>query len=148
MNAKVKCSNCGAEITNLNFSWGKKQWLWAIPFLFFMLIPMWQLYRPSGNAQDDLRVSVLETRMTDGNYEILGTVTNAGKHAWDSIELDAEFFTPDGKFSDEANGRIANSIASGKSEYFKIVIKNAKDTITNDTLRMEVNIADAYSKRF
>ena len=31
MIAKMKCSNCGAEMSNLTMSWGRKQWLVAMP---------------------------------------------------------------------------------------------------------------------
>ncbi len=148
MNAKVKCSNCGAEITNLNFSWGKKQWIWVIPILLISFLPMWRIYRPKGDYQVDLKISVIEKRINNGSFEILGSVTNSGKTTWENIELDAEFFTPDGRFVDEASGRVTSSVPAGKSEHFKMVIKDARDTITNKNAGIEIKIAGAYSRMF
>ena len=148
MKASVKCSNCGAEISNLNFSWGKKQWLWMIPFLAFCLLPMWRLYRPKGDYRQDLHVAVLEKRIVDSRLEILGTIQNAGKTKWENIELDAEFYGADGKFVDEASARVSSSVEPGAIEHFKMEIKNPSEQIRSDSARMELKIADAYSSPF
>jgi uncharacterized protein YegJ (DUF2314 family) len=40
--AKAKCSNCGAELSNLTFSWGKRQWLWSLlGFLPLVTMLVW-----------------------------------------------------------------------------------------------------------
>ncbi len=148
MKATVKCSNCGAEITNLNFGWGKKQWLWMIPLFLVVLFPMWRVYRPKGDYRKDLQIKVLETRKNDSNMEILGTIQNNGKTMWENIELDAEFYGPDGKFVDEASGRVSSSIEAGKTEHFKITIKDAPERITGENVRMELKVADAFSSVF
>jgi len=40
MNAKLKCSKCGAEIDTLNFGWGKWGWLW-LALIFLPLQTVW-----------------------------------------------------------------------------------------------------------
>lgn len=148
MNATVKCSNCGAEITNLNFSWGRKQWLWMIPFLLFCLLPMWRIYMPRGDYRNDLQVAVLEQRTSESLLEILGTIRNNGKTKWENVELDAEFFDADGKFIDEASGRVSSAVEPGALEHFKMEIKNPAERIRAETTRMELKVADAYSSPF
>lgn len=95
MIAKVKCSNCGAELTNLNFTWGKKQWLWSLlilPMLLIGFFPLWNLYKPKGDYTTDLRSVVLEKRVIGRDVEILGTIKNVGNTRWKNIRLDAVFF--------------------------------------------------------
>ena len=63
MKATIKCSNCGAEITNLNFSWPKKQWLFILPIVLIGFLPMWQLYKPKGDFRKDLQINILENTL-------------------------------------------------------------------------------------
>ena len=148
MKATVKCSHCGAEITNLNFSWGKKQWLWIIPFLLLCLLPLWRIYQPKGDFRKDLEVIVLEKRVTDSQFAILGTIQNTGKTQWKNIELDAEFYSPDGNFVDEASSRVSSSVDPGAVEHFKMEIRTPSAQVRSETTRMEVKIADAYTSPF
>ena len=69
MKAQLKCSSCGAEITNLNMSWGKKQWLWFIPLIVFMIfIPfiMDSWFRDSNDFRSDLSIKDIENAMCAG----------------------------------------------------------------------------------
>jgi hypothetical protein len=148
MKATVKCSHCGAEITNLNFSWGKKQVLWMIPFLLLCLLPLWRIYQPKGDFRKDLEVNVLEKRVTDSQFAILGTIQNTGKTQWKNIELDAEFYSDKGQFVDEASGRVSSSIEPGAVEHFKIEIRKPSEVVRSESTRMELKVADAYSSPF
>ena len=40
MIAKMKCSNCGAEISNLNMSWGWKNYLMVVPIMLLGFLPL------------------------------------------------------------------------------------------------------------
>jgi hypothetical protein len=152
MQAMVKCSNCGAEITNLNFTWGKKYWLWSIlliiPILLIGFYPLYLLQKPKGDYRQDLQIKVLDTRMENGNLQILGTINNQGKSTWDNIEIAVDFFNAKGEFIDKQTGRVSGSIEPGGSEHFKIEILNPSERIRADGVRKELKIASAYSNRF
>jgi len=91
--------HCGAEITNLNFSSGKRQWLWMVPLFLLIGYQFWHMYRPKGDYRRDLQIRVLETRKEAGGTAVLGTIQNSGRTTWESINLSAEFFDAKGKFS-------------------------------------------------
>lgn len=148
MRATVKCSNCGAEITNLNFSWGRKQWLWLIPILLISFLPMWKLYAPKGDFRQDLQIHVLEKRQAGQDLEILGDVTNRGKTRWENINIDCLFFDSKGSFIDKASGRVNAIVMPDGREYFKITAKDAGAALASPDVRMEAKIADAYSSPF
>lgn len=148
MKATVKCSNCGAEITNLNFSWGKKQWLWLVPVLLISIVPMWRLYKPKGDFREDLKVQVLQKREVDKGLEILGDVSNVGKTRWENINIDCLFFDAKGAFIDKASGRVDAVVMPGGKEYFKITAKDTSGQIASQDGKMELKIADAYSNPF
>ena len=119
-----------------------------IPLLVLCFLPMWRLYRPKGDYRKDLQVTVLEKRTTDSLFEILGTVQNNGKTEWENIELNVEFYSAEGKFIDEAFGRVSSTVEPGKSEHFKIAIPAASDRIRAESSRMELKVASAYSSMF
>jgi hypothetical protein len=152
MQASVKCSNCGAEITNLSFTWGKKYWLWSllfvIPILLIGFFPMYQLYKPKGDYRKDLQIKLLDTRKENGNLEILGTIQNQGKTTWESIEIAVDFFNAKGEFIDKETERASGSIEPGGSEHFKIKILNPSDRILDDGVRKELKVSNASSRIF
>jgi hypothetical protein len=152
MQATVKCSNCGAEITNLSFTWGKKHWLWMMPLIILLpllsMIPMWQIFKGKGDFRKDLQITVLETRKDEGKIDILGTVQNSGKTAWENIQLTVDFFDAQGKFLDQESGRVTNSVGPGDTEHFKISILSPSDRIKPKDVRMEVKAGDAFSRMF
>jgi len=153
MEASVKCSNCGAEIKNLTLSPGKCSWWSVVSFLpvvlilVFVLLPLWRMDKPKGDYRADLAVTVQEKRMTRLGMEILGTIENRGQHRWESIELDAEFYGPDGSFLDEGSGRIASSVDPGKTERFKIQLLQVSSRLGEEGVRMDVKVAHAYFSR-
>lgn len=148
MKANLKCSNCGAEITNLNFSWGKKQWLWMVPGLLICLFPMWRLYKPKGDFRQDLQITVLEKRQIDKDFEILGDVSNRGKTRWENLNIDCLFFDSKGAFIDKASGRVNAVVMPNGKEYFKIMAKDANGRLSSPDVKMEAKVADAYSSPF
>jgi len=148
MKATVKCSNCGAEITNLNFSWGRRQWIWVLPFLLVCFLPMWNIYKPKGDFRKDLQVEVLEKRPADKSLEILGTVTNNGKTKWQNVNIDCDFFDAKGGFLDKASGAVNAVVMPHEKEYFKITAKDTDGKLSAPGARMEAEVADAYSPAF
>lgn len=94
MKAQLKCSSGGAEISNLNFSWGRKKWLWFIPFIIVMFIfPFAMDYMLKGGKHDfrsDLIIKDTEKRYANGTIEILGIIANHGKVSWENIAVKAE----------------------------------------------------------
>ncbi len=122
--AQLKCSNCGAEISNLNMSWGKKQWLWFIPFMILVIVlPYYTTYRLRGGQHDfrsDLTIKETDKRYSNGTIEILGTIENHGKVNWEHIILKAELFGKDRKFLDILTYRIPDNLLPGANEHFKI----------------------------
>jgi hypothetical protein len=148
MNATLKCSNCGSEITNLNMTWGKKQWLWMTPLMILILLPMWKLYKPKGDFRKDLQVEMLELRKDSGNIEILGTIQNNGATEWNFISLNADFFDPQGKFLDQHTERLSNSIPPGDTAHFKITILSPSERTKAKDVRIELKVADASTRMF
>ena len=148
MKATVKCSNCGAEITNLNFSWGKKQWIFILPLVLIGFLPMWNLYKPKGNFRNDLQISVLEKRVVGKNLEILGTVENRGKTKWQNTEIDCLFFNAKGTFIDKSAGRVDAVVLPGGKEYFKITTSDNDGKLSSPEVKLETKVADAYSNPF
>jgi hypothetical protein len=152
MKAQLKCSNCGAEISNLNFSWGRKQWLWFIPFIIFMiLIPFLTHYFMKGDKHDfrsDLVIKDTEKRYTNGTIEILGIIENHGKVNWEHIVIEAELYAKDGKFLDELTGRISANLLPGSVEQFKISSKAFPDLRWEAINAMKVKVSNAYHSKY
>lgn len=151
MKTTVQCSNCGAEITNLNFSWGKKQWAWLVlimPVMMLGFLPLWSLYKDKGDFRDDLHITVLERRPGERSHEILGFIENHGKIRWENIILDFDFFSAAGTFMDKASGRVNAVAQPGGKEYFKIVTRDAASSLSAEGVEMRAKVADAYNKPF
>lgn len=151
MKASVKCSSCGAEITNLQFTWGKKYWLAMLiplPIVLLAFFPMWRMMKPKGDYREDLQIKVQQWQVADDHLEILGAIENQGKTTWENIELDAEFYDPEGKFVDEESGRVSSSIVPGQTEHFKIDIYSPSKRISENNVELKVKIADAQSNLF
>jgi hypothetical protein len=151
MKAQFKCSNCGAEISNLNMSWGKKQWLWFIPFILFMIfIPLimdfWM--KDKNDFRADLQLQEIEKKYSEGNLEIFGVIENNGKADWESIIVEAEFFDSNDKFIDEIKGKVCANILPGASEHFKILSEEFAESRWNAINKMKVKVVDAYHSKY
>jgi hypothetical protein len=89
--AKLKCSNCGAELTNLNFGWGKWQWLWGLlSFLPFVAVLVWMqlwMFRDSRDFANEIQASLIETRATKDRFDVVGQLKNVGSHTWNSVTV-------------------------------------------------------------
>jgi hypothetical protein len=147
--AQLKCSNCGAEISNLNFSWGRKQWLWFIPFIIVMFIfPFAVDYMLKGGKHDfraDLIIKDTEKRYTNGTIEILGIIENQGKVNWENIVVKGELYGKDGKYLDELTRRIPANLLPLAIEHFKIETKEFPNARWEAITDMKVKVADVLA---
>ena len=152
MKAQLKCSNCGAEMSNLNFSWGRKQWLWFIPFIVAMLLlPFVMDYTMSKGKHDfrtDLVIKDTERRFANGTIEILGTIENQGKMNWEDIEVQADLYSKDKKFLDHLSGYNRTNILPGGSEHFKISSKGFPESRWLAINDIKVKVSSAYHSRY
>ena len=148
MNAKVKCSNCGAEITNLTFSWGKKQWLWMLlAFLPMIGFILW-FERPRGDFAKELKTSLLDARFLKDEVVVLGKVSNLGKHKWQSVTVEAEFYGKDGRFLDEASHSLSASLRPGSEENFRITLRKPSEEVMTNSPKVTLKVADASNYPF
>lgn len=153
MKAQLKCSNCGAEISNLNMSWGRKQWLWFIPLMLFaILFPILMektiMKKDTSDFRTDLVIKDIEKRYINGTIEILGLVENHGKVNWENIEVQAELYGKDGKFLDQLTGRVAANLLPGAADHFKISSKEFPGERWEASTDIKVKVADASHYRF
>src|SRR5215471_17099623 len=148
MNAKLKCSSCGAEITNLTMSWGTKQWLWMLmPIVLVVAFAFWVAY-PRGDFRKELSISVLNTRFSTNEAAVLGTVTNSGKHEWQSVMIKAEFYDKEGRFLDETSEYLSGSVRPSSEEHFRLSLRKPTDEILNGSPKVVVRISEARYDAF
>lgn len=150
MKSNLKCSNCGAEITNLNFGWDKKQWLWFIPFLLFLFIIPFAfefVMKDRSDFRVDLSVNIADQKFSDDTVEIIGVIENNGKVEWEDIIVQAEFYSADERFLEEITRRVYTKLPSGASEYFQIQSKEFPEDRWEATERIEIKVSEARHSR-
>lgn len=152
MKAQIKCSNCGAEISNLNMTWGQKQWVWFIPFMILMLLmPFGLPYLMEGGKHDfksDLVTRDVERRYENGTIEILGVIENHGKVTWKSIHVKADLFDKNGKFLDQISVCTYLNLSAGDSEHFKMSSDDFPSDRWESIKEMKVKVTSAYHSRY
>src|SRR3954469_6832328 len=94
---------------HLTFGWDKKQWLWMIVPIVLVIVGVFSISRPRGDFRRELSISLLNTRFSTNEVAVLGTVTNAGKHEWQSVMIKAEFYDKEGRFLDETSEDLSGS---------------------------------------
>jgi hypothetical protein len=151
VNTKLKCSNCGAEISNLTLSWGKKQWLWAliafVPIIIFGIV-MFLIESPKGDFSKDLQTTLLETRYSTNRIDILGKIMNSGKRTWNNIDVKAEFYGNNGRFLDEESGYISGSVKPGEEENFRLSLNKPADELLTNSPSVILKVTEAYNSSF
>ena len=148
MTAKLKCSHCGAEMTNLTFSWGKKQWLWMIVAFLPLIGLVWWLERPRGDFMQELKTSIMETLVTTNGIAVLGKVTNSGKHEWQSVQVEAEFYGNDGRFLDEESQFVSGSLRPGAEENFRLTLRSPGEELITNSFKVRLKVTDASNYAF
>ncbi len=148
MIAKMKCSNCGAEISNLNMSWGRKYWMFAIPIMLLGFLPILRMTFFKGDPVKELAISEIQKRTNGQAVEVLGLVTNSGSRQWSSITIKAEFFDASGTFIDEQSHYLQSTLAAGAKDHFKLILPRPDPRVQNADTRMEVKISGGMNMPF
>ena len=150
--AKVKCSNCGAELTNLTFGWGKKQWLWGLlSFIPVLAIFVWMplgLFRSNRDFATELDVSLIETKAGKDRFDVLGRIRNAGTHTWDRVTVEAEVYDKDGKFLDETSSYLSTLLSPGSEENFRLTLAHPDESILDKSSKVVLKVTNADDDPF
>ncbi len=148
MKASMKCSNCGAEMSNLNMTWGRKQMWFIVPIMFVGFLPLIKMSFFKGDVTKDLTISEIQTRNSDRSLEILGLITNSSSREWSGLNVEAEFFDASGNFIDEDSVYLRSEIAGHSKEHFKIVIASPPDAAVNGSIKPVVKISGGRTSPF
>lgn len=148
MLAKMKCSNCGAEISNLNMSWNWKHLLFVVPIMLIGTFPLLQLTLFKGDVRKDLSISDVTTRFDDEKVEIVGLITNSSGRTWSGVTVKAAFFDSAGKFIDESTEYLSGDIGGNTNEHFKMTVLNYKARLSAPDTKIEVKIAGGRTSPF
>jgi hypothetical protein len=148
MRAKMKCSNCGAEMSNLNMSWGWKHMLFMIPIMLLGFLPLMKITFFKGDVTKELTISEIQRRSVEGRLEIVGLITNAGNRTWSSVTIEAEFFDASGAFIDESTEYLRAEIAGQAKEHFKVTISNPTPALSAPGTKMVVKVAGGHTSPF
>jgi hypothetical protein len=150
VDAKIKCSSCGAEISNLKLSWeyGKKQLLFMSIFFIPVAFLTVKLQWPKPDYSRELSARLIEVRRGDESLDVIGSVANAGKHDWDSVTVKADCYDKNGKYLDSADQYIPGSTKAGSEEKFRIAFRKPPREVLGPGARCEVRIAGARNYGF
>lgn len=148
MKAKMKCSSCGAEMENLNMSWGKKQWFLIIPIVLLSYLPLAKMTFFKGDPTSDLIISDIKSITNRSNIDITGLITNAGRHEWTSVTVEVEFFDKNGIFLDEKSEYLRSSIKPDAKERFKVSIFSQDERLLEEGVDTRVKIAGGRASLF
>jgi hypothetical protein len=148
MKASMKCSNCGAEMSNLNMTWGRKQMWFLIPIMLLGFLPLIKMAFFKGDVTKDLTVSEIQTKVSGRSLEIIGLITNSSRSEWSSVTVEAEFFDESGKFVDEAIEYLRSDIGGNSKEHFKIVINSPPEAALDGSIKPVVKISGGHTSPF
>jgi len=152
MNTKLKCPNCGAEITNLSFGNGKWRWLSVL----FILLPLIVLFGPLRSAlwwskadyTKELVVTLVDTRFSKDKIDVLGKVGNASKHDWQMVEVLAELYSKDGRYLAQGALSLPGSIQPGAERQFRLVLYLPGDEPTAGSPKVVLKVVGAFHMPF
>lgn len=148
MIAKMKCSNCGAEISNMNMSWGRKYWLFMIPVMLLGFYPLLKMTLFKGDVTKELIVSDVKKRQNGEQTDVTGLITNNGRNKWSSVTIEAEFFDASGTFITETSDYLRTDIQPGAKEHFKISYRTSSPELSAPDTKMVVKVAGGHSFGF
>jgi hypothetical protein len=148
MLAQMKCSNCGAEMSNFNMSWGWKNYLVMLPIMLLGFLPLLQMTFFKGDVTKELTISDVQRRSADRSVEIVGLITNKGNRTWSGVTIEAEFFDASGAFIDEATDYRRADISANAQEHFKVTIANPPPALSDPDTKMVVKVAGGHSLPF
>ncbi len=148
MIAKIKCSQCGAEMSNLTFNWGWKHWLFTLPLMLLCLYPALKLTVFKGDAAKELSVSEVSKRANGTAIDVIGLITNQGKHKWSSVTVKAEFYDATGNFLDENTEYLRSDISPEAREHFKMSFHTSEPKVLAADTKMVVKVSGGMSLPF
>ena len=148
MLAKMKCSNCGAEISNLNMSWGWKNYLMVVPIMLLGFLPLLRTTFFKGDITKELTISDVQRRSVDRSLEIVGLIANKGNRTWSGVTIEAEFFDASGAFIDEATDYRRADISANAQEHFKVTILTPSAALSDPGTKMVVKVAGGHTSPF
>jgi len=148
MIAKMTCSNCGAEMSNLNFSAGRRYWLFMIPVMLLGFYPLLRMTFFKGDATKDLVISEVEKHSNGPITDVVGVITNNGSRKWSMVTIEAEFFDGAGAFLDEQSSPLRAEIPAGAKEHFKITLRALDPKLKAEDTKMVVKVAGGHTMPF
>jgi hypothetical protein len=148
MKASMKCSNCGAEMSNLNMVWGRKQLWFMLPVMLLGFLPLIKMTFFKGDATKDLAISDIQTRASGKSLEVVGLIANSSSREWSGVTVEAEFFDASGNFIDEAVEYLRSDIGGNSKEHFKIVIPSPPDAAVSGSIKPVVKISGGHTSPF
>jgi hypothetical protein len=148
MKAIMKCSNCGAEMSNLNMTWGRRQLWFIIPAMLLGFFPLIKMTFFKGDVTKDLTVSNIQTRVSGTSLEIVGLITNSSSREWSGVTVESEFFDASGNFVDEASEYLRSDISGNSKEHFKIVIHSPPEAAVSGSIKPIVKISGGHTNPF
>ncbi|MEO8613991.1 MAG: FxLYD domain-containing protein [Luteolibacter sp.] len=148
MKAIMKCSNCGAEMSNMNMTWGRKQMWFIIPVMLLGFLPLIKMSFFKGDVTKDLKISDIQTRTSGRSLEIVGLITNSSSREWSGITVEAEFFDASGNFLDEASEYLRSDIGGNSKEHFKITIASPPEGAASGSIKPVVKISGGHTSQF
>ena len=148
MKAKMKCSNCGAEMSNMSMSWGRKQLWLIIPILILGFLPIIKMTFFKGDVTKDLAISEVKTKMVGSSLEIIGLISNSSGREWSGVTIEAEFYDSSGEFLDEASQYLRSTIAGHAKEHFKINISSPPELAAKGAIKPTVKVSGGRTSPF
>ena len=73
-----------------------------------------------------LNATVKNEKIGNGLFSLLGEVSNNGEHSWQMVKLKAELFDKSGKFIEQCDEYISQTIRPNQTINFKLSCKSAK----------------------
>ena len=104
--------------------------------------------KDDNDFRSDLSLTNIEKKYENGTIEIFGVIHNNGTVNWESIVIEAEMYSKDGKFLDELTRRISANILPAASEYFKISNDKYPESRWDAIHDLKVKVSDASHYRF
>ncbi len=148
MKASMKCSNCGAEMSNLNMTWGRKQLWFIVPITVLGFLPLIKMTFFKGEVAKDLSISEIQTRTSGRSMEIVGLITNSSGREWSGVTVEAEFFDAAGNFLDEESSILRSNVAGHSKEHFKIVISSPPEGAVSGDIKPVIKISGGHTSPF
>ena len=148
MKTKMKCSNCGAEIENLNMNWGRKQIWLVLPILILGFFPLIKITFFKATVTEDLSISEVESKVVGSSLEIIGLITNSSGNEWSGVTVEAEFYDASGKFLDEGSDYLRSDIAGKAKEHFKITLRNPPEAALQGDIEPKLKVSGGHTSPF